>query len=233
MSDLGVVVARLHFTPPQIVKLCIDSIRRNAGNHPVHLLDKSNYKEFITLPDGLEERMVNGNKLAHLSDVIRFGLLSRYGGIWLDATIYVSKPIESWCLPLYSIRHDKGNPRYVLDGWRWSSFMFACAPDEILPKFVHEALLDYFAKHDDVIDYFLTDYFIALVYLNNQYVRNEIDSLPADNTGTLELLMNLSRPYDKDCLEKCLNGRRFHKLDWRKEIADNNSMLAYLMNQND
>lgn len=104
------------FYPPQIVKLCIDSIRRNAGNHPVHLLDKSNYKEFITLPDGLEERMVNGNKLAHLSDVIRFGLLSRYGGIWLDATIYVSKPIESWCLPLYSIRHDKGNPRYVLDG---------------------------------------------------------------------------------------------------------------------
>lgn len=130
-----------------------------------------------------------------------FGLLSRYGGIWLDATIYVSKPINSWILPLYSVRHGKGNPRYVLDGWHWFSFMFACVPNEILPKVVHEALLSHFTKHDEVIDYFLTDYFIALIYLNNEYVHHEIDALPADNTDTLELLLNLSRPYEKNWLE--------------------------------
>lgn len=218
---------------PPIVKLCIDSILKNSGNHPVHILDKSNYKEFITLPDGLEEKLTNHNYLACLADVIRFGLLSRYGGIWLDATIYVSKPIGGWSFPLYSIRHSKGNTRYVLDGWRWSAFMFACAPDEILPRFIYEAFIDYFSKNDVLIDYFLVDYFIALLYLNNEYVHHEIDSLPADNTDTLELLMNLSQPYDKSWLKKCLKSRRFHKLDWRKKSGDNNSMLAYLMNQND
>ena len=106
--------------------------------------------------------------------------------------------------------------------------MFACVPNEILPKFVFEALLDYFSKYDEVIDYFLTDYFIALIYLNNQDVHKEIDALPVDNTDTLELLMNLSRPYDKEWLEQCLAKRRFHKLDWRVNPSGSNTMFAHL-----
>lgn len=215
-------------SPPPIVNLCIKSIQRNKGKHPVHLLDSSNYKKYITLPNGLEEKLTKSGKVAHLSDIIRFGLLSHYGGIWLDATIYVSKYIPSWNLPLYSIRHSKGNPRYILDGWRWSSFMFGCIPHQILPTFVYEALLDYFSKHDNVIDYFLTDYFIALIYLNNQEVHKEIDALPADNTDTLELLMNLSMPYNKEWLEQCLAKRRFHKLDWRVNASGDDTMFAHL-----
>lgn len=172
---------------------------------------------------------MKANRLAHLSDIIRFGLLSKYGGIWLDATIFVSQPITGWKLPLYSIRHSKRNPRYVLDGWRWSSFMFASQPNEVLPTFVYEALLDYFFRHNDLIDYFLTDYLIAIIYLNNHYARTEIDSLPTDNTDTLELLMHLSQPYNETWLQSCLQKRRFHKLDWRKKIESQNSILAYLM----
>ena len=214
---------------PPIVKLCLDSISRNKGNHPLHILDKTNYKEYITLPNGLEEKLVKNNNLACLADVIRFGLLSKYGGIWLDATIYVSKPITGWQLPLYSIRHSKGNPRYVLDGWRWSAFMFACEKGEILPKFLYEAFLMYFNKNNYLIDYFLVDYLIAIIYLNNHYVRKEIDSLPADNTDTLVLLMNLSQPYNETWLQSCLQKRCFHKLDWRVKIGSPDSILAHLM----
>lgn len=206
----------------------VASDQRNKGKHPVHLLDSSNYKEYITLPDGLEEKLVRNNNLACLADVIRFNLLSRYGGIWLDATIYVSQPIEGWNTSLYSIRHAKGSSKYVLDGWRWSAFMFACTPGSILPSFVYDAFINYFSKHDVLIDYFLVDYFIALIYLNNQEMHKEIDSLPADNTDTLELLMNLSRPYDKEWLEQCLTRRRFHKLDWRVNPSGSDTMFAHL-----
>lgn len=213
---------------PPVVNLCIKSIQENNGKHPVHLLDHNNYKDYVALPDEIEGKLVRNKQIAHLSDIIRFGLLSRYGGIWLDATIYVSRSISSWNLPLYSIRHSKGNPRYILNGWRWSSFMFACIPHAVLPTFVYEALLDYFSKHDKVIDYFLTDYFIALIYLNNQEVHKEIDALPADNTNTLELLMNISQPYDKEWLEQCLVKRRFHKLDWRVNPSGCDTIFAHL-----
>lgn len=59
-------------------------------------------------------------------------------------------------------------------------------------------------------------------------MHKEIDSLPADNTDTLELLMNLSRPYDKEWLEQCLTKRRFHKLDWRVNPSGSDTMFAYL-----
>lgn len=59
-------------------------------------------------------------------------------------------------------------------------------------------------------------------------MHKEIDSLPADNTDTLELLMNLSRPYDKEWLEQCLTRRRFHKLDWRVNPSGSDTMFAHL-----
>ena len=67
------------------------------------------------------------------------------------------------------------------------------------------------------------------IYLNNVKVKQQIDELPKDNLGALELLMNLSKPYDKDSLEEILHSRRFHKLDWRHNITDANSMFAHLL----
>lgn len=213
---------------PPIVKKCIASIKRNAQSHPVYLLTKENYRDYIDVPVEIEEKVLNTKCIAYMSDIIRFGLLSKRGGIWLDATIYVSRPITSWPMPLYSIRHSSKDPRYVLDGFRWSSFMVASVPNEVMPTFVYKALLDYFSKHDALIDYFLTDYLIAMIYLNNNNVKKQIDALPEDNIGTLQLLMNLSKPYDKERLKKMLNARKFHKLDWRHNITDKDSMYAHL-----
>lgn len=214
---------------PPIVEKCIASVKRNAGKHPVVMLSKDNFREYIDIPKEIEEKILTKvNCIAYLSDIIRFGLLSTRGGIWLDATIYVSQPITSWPLSLYSIRHATKDPRYVLDGYRWSSFMVAAAPHEVMPTFVYKALLAYFKENDVLIDYFLTDYLIATIYLNNQSVRKQIDSLPKDNLNCLELLMNLSKPYDKDRLDGMLKARRFHKLDWRHHITDTNSMFTHL-----
>lgn len=214
---------------PPIVRKCIGSVKRNAGKHPIFMLDKDNFREYIDIPKDIEDKIQNKVKcIAYLSDIIRFGLLSTRGGIWLDATIYVSQPITSWPLSLYSICHATADPRYVLDGFRWSSFMVAAAPHEVMPTFVYKALLNYFTENDALIDYFLTDYLIATIYLNNKYVRKQIDTLPKDNLNCLELLMNLSKPYDKNRLDGMLKARKFHKLDWRHNITDENSMFAHL-----
>lgn len=216
-------------TCPPIVAKCVASIKRNAGKHPVILLDKDNYREYIDVPRDIEQKIENEVKcLASLSDVIRFGLLSTRGGVWLDATIYVSQPITTWPLSLYSIRHGVADPRYVLDGYRWSAFMWAAVPNEVLTTFVYKALLAYYRENDALIDYFLVDYTIATIYLNNKYVRAQVDEFPKDNLDCLELLMNLSKPYDKNRLDEILKARRFHKLDWRHNITDDNSMFAHL-----
>ena len=215
---------------PPVVEKCIASINRNAGEHPVIMLSKDNFRDYIDLPKEIETKILNKVKcIAYLSDIIRFGLLSTRGGIWLDATIYVSQPITSWPMSLYSIRHATKDSRFVLDGYRWSSFMVASAPHEVMPTFVYKALLTYFKENDALIDYFLTDYLIAIIYLNNEYVRKQVDSFPKDNLDCLALLMNMSKPYDKDRLDYLLKASRFHKLDWRSNVvANQDSMFAHL-----
>lgn len=99
---------------PDIVKVCIASIKKNAGNHPVILLDQYNYKQYVTLPDHVVDNFEKGNiSIAHLSDMIRTSLLYKYGGIWMDATLYMLHPLDESIenRTFYSINHVGGDDR--------------------------------------------------------------------------------------------------------------------------
>lgn len=57
---------------PDIAKACISSIKKNAGSHPVVLLDRYNYKQYITLPDYVVEKFEKGRmSITHFSNMIR------------------------------------------------------------------------------------------------------------------------------------------------------------------
>ena len=78
-------------TAPLLVKKCIDSIIKNAGNHPVILITKENWKNYADIPDYIIEKVEKGIiTLTHFSDILRMSLVSEHGGLWLDATIFVS-----------------------------------------------------------------------------------------------------------------------------------------------
>ncbi len=206
------------FTPP-IVQLCLQSVRCNARKHPVVLLSKENFREYVDIPEPIIEKLIRANNITYLSDIIRFGLLSQKGGIWLDATIYVSNTIKGWNESLYSIQHRYGNPRFVLEGKGWSTFMFASVAGQTLPSFVFESLVAYFSKHDRVIDYFLSDYLIALLYLNNENVKRQMEHFPKDNLDALAILINYRKPYNEEFLNAVYGTTYLHKLDWRLEIV--------------
>lgn len=205
-------------TPP-IVQLCLQSVKRNAGKHPIVLLSKENFRDYVDIPEPIIEKLIRANNITYLSDIIRFGLLGQKGGIWLDATIYVSDTIKGWDESLYSIRHRNGNPRFVLDGKGWSTFMFASVAEQTLPAFVFESLITYFSKHDRVIDYFLSDYLIALLYLNNENVKQQIEHFPKDNLDALAILINYRKPYNEVFLNAVYSTTYLHKLDWRIQIV--------------
>lgn len=75
-----------------IVNKCIDSIEKNRYLEYKHLvLSFKDLSLFVRLPDFVYkkiERKENGFSLAAFSDILRFSLLLRYGGIWADATMF-------------------------------------------------------------------------------------------------------------------------------------------------
>ena len=171
---------------------------------------------------------MNNGWIAYVSDIIRHGLLCKRGGIWLDATLFVSKPIGAIDISLYSIRHANGNPRFVLDGDKWSAFMFASTKDHPVVSFIYNSLIEYFNKESHLIDYWLIDYIIAILYQNRRDLRTYIDDFPLDNPTCLELLLCRDEPFEQDKLNKIFKKNRFNKLDWRL-VPKEGTMLYHVI----
>ena len=66
---------------PKIVQLCISSIRKYAGDHPVILLNRATLGNYLDIPNHIVEKMEDGIiSPTHYSDVIRYMLLYKYKG---------------------------------------------------------------------------------------------------------------------------------------------------------
>ena len=66
---------------PPLVKACINSMHRVMQEKEIIILTKTNYKQYIELPDYIEEKFEKGKiGMAHFSDLLRISLLAKWGG---------------------------------------------------------------------------------------------------------------------------------------------------------
>ena len=78
---------------PLIVRECLDSVERFAGDYTLVRLTDDNLSEYLDLPEYVQSKRSLFSR-AFFSDLLRVMLLSTYGGIWLDATILLTAPIS-------------------------------------------------------------------------------------------------------------------------------------------
>lgn len=84
---------------PDIVKLCFLSVDQYKEDYKVIRLDETSISEYLDLPDFIFEKKKNKEfKQAFFADLIRLALLDVYGGVWIDATILLTAPIDNLIL---------------------------------------------------------------------------------------------------------------------------------------
>lgn len=79
---------------PFIVRKCIDSWTRYNPTWEVVVLDSNNLQSYIK--EELSDEILDNLSLAHQSDLVRLQLLSKYGGVWADATTFCIKSLDEW-----------------------------------------------------------------------------------------------------------------------------------------
>lgn len=80
---------------PEIVQMCFDSVDEYKGGYTVIRLCDESLSEYIELPQYVMNKYKDGLfGKAHFSDLVRLALLYTYGGVWLDATILLTAPLE-------------------------------------------------------------------------------------------------------------------------------------------
>lgn len=211
---------------PELVKACINSIRKNIPKEKavLRLLTLENCMEYVTFTDTIMKKLQEGKiTLTHLSDILRAELLYRYGGLWLDATYYVSGSIEEtlfeknsfWTLkyPTYIWKSD------VAQG-RWSCNALRVPPKSLFARFMMESFWYYWEVNDSLIDYFVIDYVAALSYDTFPSIHKLIEECPVSNSAVFELQKNLNRKFDAEKYQRWTQKANFFKLNWRMEAEE-------------
>ncbi len=206
---------------PLLVKKCIDSVKKNAGNHEVVLLTEENWKDYSRIPEyiikKLDEKKIT---LTHFSDILRMELLSRHGGLWLDATIFVSRkiPEEYFSLPYFTVRYSSSNSRIARG--QWTGFCQGAKQNQIVQCYCRDIFFEYWKKFNSLIDYFLIDYVMRYGYEHIGQFKMLIDSVPENNGGIKLLDKHFGDEYSERKLAQILESAVFFKLNWKRKYLE-------------
>ena len=81
---------------PEIVTICFNSIDQYKEDYSIIRLDDKTIHEYLDIPQAILNKRNNPQfKHAFFADLIRLALLNEYGGIWCDATIYLTDHIPN------------------------------------------------------------------------------------------------------------------------------------------
>ena len=68
---------------PEIVKKCVDSIKKHSSGRIVEMVDEKNLRQYVNIPEYILKKYKTGKiSHQHFSDIVRSVLLRDYGGLW-------------------------------------------------------------------------------------------------------------------------------------------------------
>lgn len=224
---------------PEIVKICIESIRRNVQGHTVTLITDDNYKEYVHIPAWVERKRDKGIiSKTHFADLLRLSLLAEHGGMWLDATFFCTSPeIEKYfTYPVWSVKRPDYLHLSVASG-NFANFSLACDYEH---RWVFATLRDFFLHYwktnDSLIDYLTLDYLIVLAQRKDKRIKELFEAIIPNNPRCDDLFVALPRRYNAKYWNYLKKDTALFKLSWKidfsKMIRGSETFYGKLMNRN-
>lgn len=210
---------------PEVVAMCHSRLKQVIpDNAELHMITKNNWREYINLPQHIIEKFeAKKITVTTLSDIIRMSLLSSYGGLWMDATVFVScdsLPEEFiskdyFAQSMYDpVKHQKEACK-----GRWCGFLMSGSQNNIMFRFVRDAFFLWWKEHNDIIDYVLIDYLILVAYENLLPVKEMIDALPSNNVDIFDMYQVLNCPYSDELWSQLTATTVMHKLTYKMDLV--------------
>ena len=206
---------------PDVVRFCIESVIRNSSQHKVHLITSKNISDYFPLDQKNSQilNLLNEGVMsyAYFSDILRCYLLYKHGGVWIDATVLLTKGIDD-VVENYSFltsKRERLNNNYYVPQGLWTSFFIYSRKENPLFRFTYEILTAQIIKYHALEDYFMVDYCFMLAYENLSFVKPMIDSIPSFPNRISELIRCLNQPFDRKVYNTLIKDNPFLKLTYK------------------
>ena len=218
---------------PVLVQRCFLSLKENLKDREIVLITSSNLEQYTDFPKYILEKYEKGLiSHTHFSDLLRVELLCRYGGTWIDATVFCSGgDIPSYMLDseLFMFQNLKpGADGSVLNVSSW--FMTSCANNKLMLA-ARTLLWEYWKKNNRLIDYFLLHHFIMMV--NERYSEDWKKIVQFPNSFPHVLLLMMFDDFNQEKWDAVTNACPFHKLAYKRskeEMEKEGTYYKHLMN---
>lgn len=84
---------------PRTVQMCMDGWRTRHPGYRITLLTRDNYATYTAIPNRLVDHPNFHDNPTRFSDLVRIWTLAQHGGIWIDSSVLVKRPLEEWLPP--------------------------------------------------------------------------------------------------------------------------------------
>lgn len=207
---------------PPVVRACLAQLRRV---HPdARILDADAARELVPMPPAIARRLAD--RPAHRSDLIRVSLLERHGGIWVDATAYVPRPLTG---PVTD-RLGAGALYLRWGGQQISNWFIAARRGNPMITLQRAALEAWWSERDELPDYFLYHRLHEALVAEDPDARAVARAMPRVSTIPSHLLqLAMLRPYDPDEVRLILDAAMLQKLSYKYDSVPAGSVLERLL----
>ncbi len=215
---------------PQLVRQCYTSLKNRLIGKKIILITKDNIKEYCTFPDYIFEKYKDGKiTLTHLSDILRFDLLSHYGGLYTDATVFWTGDILTEKFEdLYTCGGYPDEYYFNVSRGKWTGFLIGGSKGNSLFTFMYDFFLEYWKQREELIDYFLIDYALQFAYENNiGGFKDYADNVAIlNNPNLFELMRIRNQTYSEEKKRKLMSNTYAFKLSYKKKFNKGKNTYA-------
>lgn len=147
---------------PELVKNCVDSVNYHIKDRNIIIITAENFSEYAKLPNFIIEKWQKGiMSNTHFSDILRLALLIQRGGLWLDATVYLTGPLPDYITENdFFVYHDG---EFECDLINMGNWLIYSKPNNILLNETYRLLLLYWETHNYCVNYFIFHLFFRMV----------------------------------------------------------------------
>lgn len=210
---------------PEVVRMCYESLKRNipSDKMTIRLITLENCLEYVTFTDSIIQKFNDGIiSYTQLSDGLRAELLYRYGGMWIDATYYVTKMIPEFVYNsgnIYTLRYKTAHWKSDITAGRWAGNLWCVDKGNILFQFFLASYWYYWETEDKLIDYYLIDYIIAVAVENIPEVKEQLEACIWCEDKTFLLQEIINKKADDDRMKIVMDSAVFYKLNRQREYC--------------
>lgn len=212
---------------PDLSKFCLNSLKKNIPHYDIRIITLDNLKKYIDIPSSIylkyEAGWISG---AAFSDIVRLGLLSKYGGVWIDSTVYCSNDNLVKILEKNNMFVYQNVMTANSDVIKMSNWLMASKKDNPYMIDAFRLLRSYYKEHNYTEDYFICHLILTLLSEKYSDIWNDIDIFNNINPHMLQYVLN--DQFSLELFNRIMANSSFHKLNRHIKLLEGDTFYNYI-----